>query len=817
MRDLTSALRFLLRTPMFTCAAVVPFALGLAVSAVVFSFVNGVFFKPLDVPNASELARVTLLSERGQRIDAAILGDHVAQRVLRARYTTISQISGSGWGETVARWRMSTRQVSAERVVGSYFDALGVNPQAGRPLGPADDDPSAPAAVVISGRLWQTWLGRSPDAIGDSLSVGGRLMTIVGIMPSSFRGARVASNIQTTDIWFPSRVNPSPGPEPGMAIFFLFARLKPGVTVARANAEFHTIHRVVDRPPTATRSYPPNSGLILERGVIPPLPVAAYGLIGAVLATNAVVLAIVATCLGSLLLARMSARRGELAIRLMLGGGEAAIRRLLAAEVVAIALIAGVAGTFAAWGFVSLLPENLLPEALFQISIDWSPDWRVYAYSLGAMTAIAYALVRGLAAHLAGLDALAVVSSAAGSGGATPRQRLTHSRLIATQIACSMVLLVLAGLFVRTTVSGLSFEPGFDARGVGIGWVDHNQQGHDDARRRLVNQRLEDALQAVPGVSSAAVASQLPGNRSGLSAFLRVDDGTRDVAHYRHVSPDFFATIRLALVKGRAFSRQEAEARERFVVVSESVASKLWPRQDFIGRLLQLAGQPSGLGNSTIRAEEFRVIGVVADVEAGSGDPRDQHFIYLPFESSDLLRPAPRVAFLVRAGSDRDAVRAIQTAVEQTHPELAVSALSMREEVARTVPLLRRFSVVLAALGIFGMVIALVSLYGVIAYIAQQRYRELAIRKALGATPVVLWQMISREALGVLLRGVVPGLLASVLVGLALSRYVFVVRSVDAMVLAFVTVCVLATGLLASMMPFRRAVHSDPYAELRDL
>jgi predicted lysophospholipase L1 biosynthesis ABC-type transport system permease subunit len=211
------------------------------------------------------------------------------------------------------------------------------------------------------------------------------------------------------------------------------------------------------------------------------------------------------------------------------------------------------------------------------------------------------------------------------------------------------------------------------------------------------------------------------------------------------------------------------------------------------------------------------VIGVVADIDADSGDPRDRHFVYVPFESSDVLRPVARVAFLVRAGSDRDAVRAIHTVVERTHPELVVDVLSLREEVARTVPLLRRFSVLLAELGLFGLVIALVGLYGVVAYVAQQRRRELAIRKALGATPMVLWQMISREAVWVLLRGVIPGLFASILMGLALSRYAFGVRPVDATVLAVVACCVFVTAILAFMAPFRRAVHSDPYPELHNL
>ena len=806
LREIRLAARLLFRAPAFACCAVVALALGIGAGTAIFGVVNAVALKPLVAPHAAELVRFSLV-ERGDVSRRAVLAPEVVRRLLETPHASLMQVSAFRGVRLAASFRGNTRPVLTESVAGPYFDALGIPAVAGRVLGPVDHDAAASGVAVVSERLWRTWMQAAPDALGDTIVVAGRRLTVVGIVAAAFKGL-AGPNLTSTDLWVPSQAMPA-GARP---VAFVFARLRPGFDVERADAEVRVLHGTLDPAH-------PGRGLIAQAGVIPRPPASLYLAGSALVTVSGLVLAIVAASLTNLLLARGFGRRAEIAIRLALGAGRGDITRLLAIEVGLLTLAAGALAVGIAFATARALSGSLLPSAPFIVSLDASPDWRVFLYTAVASTSVAVGIVAALAAQASRVDALAALTSSGGAGGATWRGGAVRLRLVASQVAGSTVLLVIAGVFVRSTLTELAFDPGYAPAGAAIGWIDHDEQGHDAARASGVQDRLLRELRATPGVTHAALASQLPGNRSGAYVHVVSDAAGPRSTYLRRVTEDFFAAIRLPVRRGRVFTADETARADAVVVVSESAAAALWPKLDPIGRTLQFvrpSDTPGGAASLAQRTEPFRVVGVVADARTRSPDPRDRQVVFLPFDAYD---PGGErgVALVVRAASDAAALQALRLSVQRAHPEITLYAHTLQEEIATGAAALRLTATVLASVGLLGALIAFTGLYGVIAHLAVQRRRELSIMRALGARPPALYRMIAADGCRTLLIGILPGLALAVGCGFVLRQYFWDLDPLDWQALTAVPATVLLVGLLATLLPFRSLLRQDTYAELRGL
>ncbi len=786
--ELVVVTRRLLRTPAFTIPAVLLLGSGLGVGTAFFNLVNGALLKPLASTN--RFVRLNHASTGSSNWSG--LGDAAIERILDDPPASLASIDGHGSIQTTVVIRGVAQPVKVDVVMGHYFEDLGALPLRGRLLGAADQSAAAEPAAVVSEGVWRTTMNSDPAAVGSVITVAGEPVTVVGVMAPPFKG--LFSNVVAADVWVSNRVLP---------VRYLFGTLRRGVAFDQANAEIRT--RYTDRDAPAG-----DSGLHIVRG-LQSVPPGFYVVIVAIVAVGAIVAAIAGASLTLLLLARAATNQAEIAVRLALGASVRDITRLLALEVAVVCTLASLLGLVLA----SILAHGIARyfvalSGIGRLALDASPDWRVLLYMTAASFVIALGISLVLAAHASRVEALSSMSAAGGAGGATPQQGPTRARLIASQVVVVTALLFLSAVFARSTVAGLRFDPGFNSTGLAIAWIDQTPSRGDPQRAVAGNRRVLDAVRDAPGVVRAALTTRLPGTSSHSVGTRTRGDGspaTRwTVVH--GVTSEFFDVIRLPIVRGRGFTRQEESAVAPVAVVSERVAAQVWPGRDPLGHGLWFPDDKT----FTARVE---VIGVVPDVPVVSGHSSSGD-IFMPF-GHRLADDA--VAIIVRgSGPSHAALDTLRAAAQRSEPPLAfLTSRTVDDEFAGGVGGSKFLAGMAAMLGLVGLFMALAGLYGVTAQLAAQRRKELGIRKALGATNPALCRMLAAESTRILLAGVAPGIACGVLLSFALQQRSFPnLAPLDWVALTAVSTVVLSAGLLAAVLPFRRVLR-DRYAALREL
>jgi predicted permease len=818
--DLVYAWRRLRRTPGFTAIAVLTLALGVGANTALFSLVNGLLLKSIPVPNLPRIVALTEVDQPGARLlfglnedeYRAIEQSHLAAiETLCVSNPLIGALSGAG----------QTDVVSGELVSGHYFEVLGLVPRAGRLLLPSDDDAAdAGTPVVISERLWRGWFGSDPSAVGQVVRMASFPLTIVGVAPEAFRGTWLPT-LQAADLWAPVTaashlytVNGPSSPTGSRAPSGrTFALLRPGVPVAQVDAAVATIGR---RLPQSNRDVGLTAVPAQREILFDDYEKTGLLLGSAVLGLSGLVFLIACANLTSLLLARGAARTGEMAIRIATGASRGRVFRLLLTETFLLITLAGLVGLMLAFAGTWLM--NAVPVPALNgivLRFDPSPDLHVFGYAF--VIALLAALAVGVlpAWRAARTQPLGVLASSGADGGATMRGHGLRTLLVASQVAMSVVLLLGAGLYLRSASKSVQFNPGYDISTGAMASVNMAMHKYDEAQGRRLLGRLLEAARQIPGVESAALTSAVPAASERAFTNYLLSEGqplklSNGFAHgwpalIARVSPGFFRTLRLPLRRGRDFTDGDRAGAPGVVIISEGTGAKLWPGSDPIGRRLSMDKNGPLL----------EVVGVAADTATDLQGETRFPFLYVPVEQNY----SGRMSIIVRTASQPAAmVGPLRQALRAVDQDLAVfDARTVADTVGLLLMPIRVTALVLGIIGALGLSIAVLGLYGVMAYLVSQRTREFGIRQALGASGAQIYTGVMRQGLRMLVLGVVPGVVVAFIGAGFLKHILYGIPPHDLQTFVAVPSALVLVGLVAAFVPARRAAHVEPNIALRHL
>lgn len=818
--DVRFAVRRLRTSPIFTIVAVCTLALGIGANIAVFSVVNALLFQPLAVKNPGELVNIyrrysPRMGMRSMSVSAPDYEDIRSQKDVFSGALAYSMIREAVTIDGTAEMALG------EGVSDNYFDTLGVAMSLGRPFARDEGGPAVQPVVVISDRLWSRKFARSPEALGGTLKLADVPVTIIGVAPASFRGLNYAGAILSTDLWVPlgtaSKVRSRTPPivsERDFGVLQVKARLSPGVAFETAQAAMKTLAAQLERsyptpdegPRTLRRTFDvrrTRSVMLHETVDQFALPVAG-GVMGAV----GLVLLIACTNLANLLLARGAGRASEIAVRLTLGASRFRIVRLLLVENVLVASVGGAAALMLATAFARFarytpLSVNGLPVEIAPI-VDLTVVALTTAVSL--LTGLGFGLVPAMRTSRPD-----VVRALAGDAILPHGRRRFGMRnfLVVPQMALSLLLLLIGSLFVRSYLAAQRIE-GFDAEHSAMASVNLQLHGYAETRGRQLIQAVEREAQGLAGMAAIGLTDHVP-----------LDSGTDRVAAgideralygqapfgYARVDAGYLAAIGIPIRAGRNFSERDTASAPDVIIVNQTAAAYFWPHQNPIGRTLLVSRWND-------RPRSMEVVGVAADTSGDGRTGERQPFFYRPFDQDY----SPRHTFVVRSANPAGAVDALRTLIRRVDPSVAIiEAKTVAAHVGEQTWQRRVAAVVLGLLGALGLVLASIGLYGVMAYLASQRTREVGLRIALGATRYQIVRMMMADGIRAVTIGGCLGIAAALLTARFLSKLLFGISPADPATFTLVPLLMALVAALACYLPVRRASRLDPLVALRHL
>jgi len=811
-QDLRSAVRQLSRAPGFSGALILSLAVGIAGNTTVFSAVSSLLFRPLPFAQPDRLVSLYTSDFSSGPYGTSAYPDY---RDFVARLPGLTSLAALKQRYTALQTGEATEMVSLGQVSSNFFQTLGSPVTPGRDFLPEEDSTAGSASVVILGHaLWRTRFGASPDVLGRIITLGGSPFQVIGVAPRGF-DAPIRGVLY--DAWAPISAEPifEPGSDDltsrGSRSFELYGRLAPGATLPAVS------HAASQIAADLFRDYPRNWRTVNGAGrqvtVIPEADSrvspgdrnAALGASGFMMLVVALLLVIVCSNLANLLLARGVARQHEVAVRLALGASRGRIVRLLLLESVVLATLGGVAAygltQWAAAGLNRIIPQMRLPLA-FEIQ----PDWRAVLFSIGVtlVTGIGLGLVPAFGASRAAPSA--VIHRAATTSKGIGR---LQGVLVVSQVSLSLVLVLLAGLVVRSLHKALAIDPGFGLRQGLIAQLNLRLNGTwDDTRRRLALDRILEEAQRLPGVQSAAFASRAPVTEGRNRQWITVEGYTpvpgEDMEFpLTRVSAGYFETLRVPLVRGHGIGAAEYGA-ARGVVVNEALVRRFWPDRDPLLQRLRLSD-----GGGVFEP----VVGVAANGKYSSlADAATPSFY------TTLSRRPDRASVLILATSVEPStlVRPLAALIRSIDPSLPTPAMrTIEEHLSRSLMTSRLAGGFIGGFGLLGMLLAGIGLTGVLAYLVAQRFREIGIRVALGATSAEVVWLVVRRGLRLAAAGLVLGLVLSVPVAGVLRGRLYGLSPFDPLTYVGISVLFVAVALSACWIPARRAARVDPIISLR--
>ena len=803
--DLYQGCRALAKNRGFAAAAILSLALGIGANTTIFTFINAIFLQPLPVEDPSTLAGVVTLDSR----IPGYLGtsypnyqdyrDHIRSFSSLLLYSTIrGTLTGQG----------SPQSLVFQMVTGNYFQCLGVKPVVGRAfLEEEDRVPGANPVAVISHALWMRRYGGDPQVPGQTISVNGHSLQIIGVAPPAFQGLNL---LVPTEVWVPIMMYRELYPRPAWITlrralpFTVAGRLKPGVTRAQAEAEMQTLAEQLDREYRSDNQGRKPKLIPLAEGGISRGTRDSMTNSGAVLMVVAgLILLIACANVANLLLARAAGRNKEIAVRLALGASRWRLIRQLLTESTVLALAGGGLGLLIArWGSSILwaLRPPWLRTAVFNVTLDE----RVLSFTLflSVVTGILFGLVPALRATKSDLATdLKERASKPASGFRHPR-----SMLVALEVSFCVVALIGAGLFIRSLANAEHVDPGFDADHLGMVSFNVSDQNYSQERGHQFQRQLLERAAALPGVVSVALSrdSLL---RVSFSRTIVIDGETQAPEGHpiltTPVSPNYFHTTGIALMRGRDFSPQDSQNTPRVVIVNETAAANYWPSQNPIGKLLRIVGDGAPLEVIGVaRNANYRVLGEAPQ-------PLIYTSIQQEYESASTL--------IYRTNGNPEAVEAsVRREMQALDPNLLLEPEIVRAVIRNSLWAPRLSAGLLGVFGILGLVLATLGVYGVVSYSVNQRVREIGVRMALGATAADVQVLILRQAMGLVTVGVVAGLLIALGASSAVQRLLFVTSARDGLTFVLVPSILVLAAIAACWGPAHRATRIDPAIALRD-
>ena len=804
LQDIRYALRSLQKTPGFTLAVVLTLSLGIGANTGIFSVINALLLRDLpEVTRPNELLLIGRTMDNNG-FDTFSYPDYLD---LRNQSRTLQGVAAFAVVAAHVTGSSATERARAALVSENYFTVLGTSPAHGRFFAPDENQPSNPVQVVVLGAgLWQRAFGGRADVVGQTIRIDNHPFAVIGIAPVGFQGINRGDQL---DLFLPIAVQPIATPEWGSFIneresvwLQLFGRLGPGVSLARAQTELRGSAAALFAASAADRR---GWGITAATtvGFDPFTRANVVSFLRLLQGAVILVLAIACANVANLLLVRSASRRKELAIRASLGAGRGRILRQLLTESALLASLGGLGGLLIAyWGSDFL---KALPALRVGGDIDFSPDGRVLLFTLAV--ALAAGVLIGLlpAIHAARPDLAGELRQGAEAG----RLRGTRLRgaLVVTQVAVSLVLLVAAGLFVRTLRNAYAVDPGF-ATDVLVAQLDLSLQGYDEPRGRGFYDQLLRDLEGLPGLRSASLALNRPFG-GGFDTRIDAQGALIDAEHrgYRtdrnSVSPGYFETMGITIVRGRGFTAQDAATSTPVTVINEAVAEQLWPGQEAVGkRLVRTWGGPA-----------LEVVGVARDAKYRSlFEPRRLTF-YQPLTQD---YHAALVVHLRPTGDPLSLAGPLQRAVHALDPELPVYRIQpLAERLAGSLGQQRTAAMLVSGFGALALLLAAIGLYGAVAYSASQRTREFGIRIALGAQRPDVLRQVLREGVVLAVIGLAIGVAGAAAVTRLVRSQLYGVSPIDPLSFSVVSVLLLVVAVVASLAPARRATRVDPMVALR--
>jgi putative ABC transport system permease protein len=805
-RDLTYAARMLRKNPGFAAAAVITLALGIGANTAIFSVCNAVLFKPLPY---AEPDRIVALSERqsdgklGEVSPANFVDWHDASRSFSGMGATrVSSFAPS----FILGGQSEASRLVGDSVTSSFFSVLGVQFTLGRNFLPEEDRPGQNRVAILSYAAWSVRFGADRDIVGKTITLDDESYTVVGVLPASFQFGTTAADFQArsqVDIWVPMALDPQKLMR-NSHVLHVIARLQPGVKLAQAQAELNVLGA------NLAQQYPEQNkdkGIVavpLADQVTGGVRVALETLLGAV----GLVLLIACANVANLLLNRAAARQKEMALRIALGASRGRLAQQLLTESLLLASLGGIAGFVLALAAIAALTPQLPADLSRAAGIAVDTRMLIFTAVISLVTGILF----GLGPLFGPWRESAGESLKQNNRTSTGIQTRLRSGLAVAQIAIAITLLIGAGLMVKSFWALMHVAPGFRSESVLTARLSVPTSRYPDNHRIAAFEReLGERFQGRPGVTSAGFTTYLPlsGLENGTSFLIEgrppLPVGTYNIAHYRPVSPGYFETIGIPLLRGRPFTPADTAESPWVVMVNDSMAREHWPSENPIGQRLQFS----------LRDKWRTVIGVVGDVLHEGLDGAAKAEVYVPVEQSWNIESEPTIVVrtTLDSGASAAELRGVVSAIDPTVPVDRIE--TMQQLVSGSVAEPRFRTIILAAFSLLALVMASIGIYGVMNYLVIQRTREFGIRLSLGATPTDVLRLVLRRAAALIGAGTCLGLAGSALLVRFIANLLFGTAPLDPLTFAVVPILLAAVALAASYIPARRATRIDPIVALR--
>jgi predicted permease len=803
LHDVKFAWRLFVRKPAFAATAVLILALGIGANATIFTWIETTLLKPLSGVEAQERL-VDIRGTYGSRSKLSISYPNFAD-LEAARPDGLTDVMAFRIVGVTVRAEGEPMRVFGELVTQKFFDVLGVRPESGRLFRP--DEMSAPGrepVAVISHGLWQRAFGSDPSAVGRAVAINGTSFTVVGVLPREFRGSVAGLAL---DVYVPMTMQKAVMPgdrlaQRGNAWLQVYGRLAPGATLDRVRSGLAVVaDRMAQAYPDINKGRGMDAAPLSEAGASALL----MPVMTTLMVVVAVVLLIACANLAGLLLARAAGRQREVAVRLAVGASRARLVRQLFIESLLLAIAGGAAGLLLAnWTARAL--SWFIPRSPFPIAFDTSLNPRVVAFTLvvTALTAIVSGLLPALRASRPDLAGTLKDAAAANVGGR--RMRLRQG-LVVAQVALSLLLLVAASLFIRSLARAEDVDTGYAARNGLFASLDLLAGGYDEPRGTAFVGQVIRAVEAVPGVEAASVATALPLDISSGSDMSVDIEGyvpapnEEMVVYYNRVGPDYFKAMGIDIVEGRGIDFTDVEGRQLVVVINQTMARRYFAGRSAIGGVMRFGAGPA------------KVVGVARDGKYQSLTEAPRNYLYVPVEQ--FYRP-DLVLHVRTAGDPSGMLPAVQQAVHRLDPALPLfDVRTIAEHRQGAVFLPRIAGTLLGLFGLLALVLAVVGLYGVVAFAIAQRTREIGLRMALGATREQVVRLVLRQGLIVTGIGAVIGLSLAALAAQALRTQLIGVSPFDPLSFGGMALLMLGVAAAACGIPALRASRLDPIRALR--
>ncbi len=849
MQDLRYGVRMLVHNPSFTLVAVLTLAVGIGVNTAIFTAFNAVALRPLEVPEPERVMELTGGPQYGffSYLDYVYLrNSNHAFSGLTAANAFVFSMSGvpsftsntqgglagaAGFSFPQTLMGKNAEPVLGMVVAGNYFRVLGVQPILGRDFIRGEDDRRAAHPVLLmSENFWERRFARDPGVLGRTIIMNDVAFTVIGITPRDFTGTAPVVPSVWTPMEMRDRLEPGANAldDRTMVSSKLYGRLAPGVAEQQAQAETDSL---VQRLKTLYPQKSPHDSKRTDHVVLKvaspfPDPEELWTPAMFVLGAVSLVLFIACANVASLLLARSAGRQKEIAIRLAIGAGRGRLVRQLMTESALISALAGVGGLLLAWWVLRLLMLQIadsIPTMWVSVALHLAPDHRVFAYLLALSTAAAFAF--GLAPALqASKPSLTSALKEEGGAFGGLRKSVLRDVLVGMQVMVSLVLLIGAGLLARGSQHAFGIDLGFEYRRL-IAIEFRTPTGPQEAaKQRPIRRQLIGRIEAIPGVKYVSAASSAPLAGGIRVVPVAIDGRSIDPEHpresfYTLVSPDYFDTVGIPIVRGRSFNDQETRDGEDFnsapVIVSENTARNFWPGQDPIGKRINF--EPSA--DSFVFTRELHphstgsvVIGVAKDIRSQFLEKFDDTCMYMP------VRRDFAGSILVRTGGDPAQVTAaLHKDLPAVDPNMEAVIFDFRSEFSNqpSFVLSRLAAIGSAIIGILGLALASVGIYGMVNFAVSQRTHEVGIRMALGARREDVLRLLLRESMRPVLAGIAAGILAAAAAARLLVSLLFGLSTFDPPTFLVVSGVLASVALLAGYIPARRATKVDPMVALR--